>query len=1293
MSEDNKSRTFSESLVLDNSEQGVVITGITDDTAAKSGLRAGDEIVAATIHLDHLNKDEVLRFLQALEPYDDNMMVLTKKQLSAGAGLGSLGLDLDDPSKMLNLKEDRSLDAPAFSVNDLRGKLNASKGLGGEIGGPTLNGGLPSLGLNEPSADGGAKFTMPSFGLSGPDVNGDLDGTLKAPDISVSTAKLNTPNASLDIEKPELKTGNQKYKAPKFKMPHFNLPQLKTPKEKMDVSGEVDLPSGNVETPDLNLSAPRLDLNSPGLDLNGPKVNLNGPDVNLETPNADFEAPSGKIKWPHLKWKGPKVKGPDADLNADLSAPDVSLNTPKIDADLNIPALDVQSPNLDIDAQPVQPKWPHLKWKKPRLNDPKADLDLDANLNTPNIDASLQKVEGGINGPDVDINLPKADVGSPDLNLNSSKAQWPHQKWKLPKLKGPKADIDADLNTPELNVTTPTIDGDLNAPNAELNLPGADINGPNVDLQAPNLDMDAKDHHIKWPHLKWKKQKLNGPKADMDLNADLSTPDVDLSVPKIDGDISTPDVDLNLPRADVDVTAPGADLEAPHGKFKFPTLKKPKFLLHGPKVKGPDVDVDANVKAPDLSLSPQASLDGPDVDLNLPNAGVDVNAPNVDIEGQSWKGKWPTLKNPKWSLAGPKVNGLDADADISAPDLNLTSPKFDGEINAPDVNLTLPNADLEGPKFDIDGPDVEGPSGKGKWFNFKKPKVGTLKGWKDGIDADMKVPDVDLQTPKVDLVAPDFSTPKMEAGIDSQDFDINLPKTDLKGPAVDLQAPELDAIAGKIRFPKIDLPKFGSSGLRVKEPDLNLDANVPNLNFSAPTVKGDLSTPDLDVGSSLKTDIDLSGPQTTISVPDIDLSTPDVKAPQVNLNLPKADLKGPSMDLPKADLYVPDLNLNTPHISLPSQNIDGNPSAPNIDTGLPNVDLNLPKADLKVPDAQLKTPGIGFDSHVGEFNMPHYNLPNVGLPSPEVRVPSIQPSVEAGIEAPKVNIDTPVVDIKGPEAPNVDANLEQSKLSKLFQNFNFSGPKITDHTSADLEVSPDVKVKAPTVEGGISSPNGNVSVPEVRSGFSTPELDTTAEAGAEVKESPKSKLRWPFKWGLKSSSSTDEEGNGTDSETDVPNAEMEMPVFKTHRLPRNSIDAIGGIGDTFNLSKLDTEAKDYVVSKGVRLPIVNATSKAGEKVDIMERLKMAKNKTPSASISPSEGKADIDLKLAAPSLDVSASTEADSSLVRGGTFKVEKPESALGLVAPEMSTSDENDKLSLSLSNMLGLNIKHSEAE
>lgn len=54
---------------------------------------SGDEIVAATIHLDHLNKTEVLKILKVLEPYDDNMKVLTKKELGFNGGLGSLGGD------------------------------------------------------------------------------------------------------------------------------------------------------------------------------------------------------------------------------------------------------------------------------------------------------------------------------------------------------------------------------------------------------------------------------------------------------------------------------------------------------------------------------------------------------------------------------------------------------------------------------------------------------------------------------------------------------------------------------------------------------------------------------------------------------------------------------------------------------------------------------------------------------------------------------------------------------------------------------------------------------------------------------------------------------------------------------------------------------------------------------------------------------------------------------------------------------------------------------------------------
>ncbi|KAM8860307.1 uncharacterized protein AB9W97_019896 isoform 1-T2 [Spinachia spinachia] len=1264
MSGDSESRLFSKSLVLDDRNKGVVITGITDDKmAARSGLQAGDEIVAATIHLDHFSKGEVLKILKVLESYDKNMAVLTKKQLGASADHGSFG----DTGEMLNIKKDLSLDASAeapfvlTALDGLSGKLNASQGLGGEIDGPTLHGDLPSLSLNQPSADAIAKFPMPSLGLNGPDVKRDLNGTLNPTDVSVFP-KTNTKSASLDIETPGIKTGNQKYIAPKFTMPHFNLPQLKTPKADMDVSSATSLPfSGNLETPNMNLSATKLDLESPKLDLNGSKGDMYGPNVNLETSNA--EGHLSKIKWPLLKRKSAKFKRPDADLNADLSAPDFSLNTPKINGDLSAPDFDINLPKTD-------------------------NKSFDLDVQTPN--------------PDIDV------------DALSGKTNWPHWKWKKPKLQGPKADLDrgADISIPDLNVSTPTIEGDINVPNTELNIPKADLSIPNI--QAP--DMDAPSGKINWPHLKWKKNKRHVPKADMDLSADLSSPDVEVAVPKIDSALIPPDVDLNLPGADIDVKAPET------GKLRFPTLKKPKFLLSGPKVKSSLIDVDTNVKAPDLNLSPKASLDGGNVDLNLPQA--DVKAPNVDIAGQSGKLKW-TLKKPKGSVSGdfPEAN----------PNLSLKAPQIDGDIKAPN----LPKADLKGPELGINTPDLDS-FGKFNWFNLKKPKFGTHKGPKGDIDVDVKVPQMDLNGVDVKMSAPKIKTPKLNMADQSLDIngpdinsDINLPKgnvvapnvdlkatdltlsaskidfnapdqkADLRGPDIDLQTPDVDAFAGKIKLPKINLPKFGRKGPEVKGPNLNVDGdnvNLPDVNPKFPKadvkmpslnlspIKGGFGTPDLDLDAALKTNIDLSAPNTTIPVPDINASTLDTKGSHINLNLPQAHVRGPSFDLPKADLKASELNLKAPDLSLSPPKINGNFSAPKINTKVPNteleapVTLKAPNMDVSLPKADLNASGLNLKAPDLSLSPPKING-NFSAPKIDTEVPNTELEAPVTLKAPNMEVSLPKADFKGPDTQlkTPDFNFDSHLGDFEFPHFK--------HLKLGL-VSPIVEVPSVStaVEDGIEAPKGNMGTL-----INTPELDIPAEADAEVKGTLKSKLRWPFKLGLKSGSESNEEGTGDESETDASNADLVVPVFKMHKMPRNNLDDIRGIEDPLSLPMLDSEAKDYIVSKGIRLQKVNGTT-VGEKIDIMQRLKMAKEKTASACVSPAEATGDT-LKRFAPSLNVNTSTNTDSSLVRGGTFKVDKPESIVSPVAPEISTSDERDKLSLGLSNMLGLNVVDSDAD
>lgn len=43
----------------------------------------GDQFVTATVHLDHLSKDEVLKLIKIIEPYDKNLELKTAADLKA----------------------------------------------------------------------------------------------------------------------------------------------------------------------------------------------------------------------------------------------------------------------------------------------------------------------------------------------------------------------------------------------------------------------------------------------------------------------------------------------------------------------------------------------------------------------------------------------------------------------------------------------------------------------------------------------------------------------------------------------------------------------------------------------------------------------------------------------------------------------------------------------------------------------------------------------------------------------------------------------------------------------------------------------------------------------------------------------------------------------------------------------------------------------------------------------------------------------------------------------------------
>lgn len=47
---------------------------------------SGDEILGATINFDQLSKQEVLKVLKVMEPFDDKVQVLTRNNLSKSLG-------------------------------------------------------------------------------------------------------------------------------------------------------------------------------------------------------------------------------------------------------------------------------------------------------------------------------------------------------------------------------------------------------------------------------------------------------------------------------------------------------------------------------------------------------------------------------------------------------------------------------------------------------------------------------------------------------------------------------------------------------------------------------------------------------------------------------------------------------------------------------------------------------------------------------------------------------------------------------------------------------------------------------------------------------------------------------------------------------------------------------------------------------------------------------------------------------------------------------------------------------
>ncbi|KAL0973686.1 hypothetical protein UPYG_G00209550 [Umbra pygmaea] len=708
---------------------------------------------------------------------------------------------------------------PGITISDQQIRESGSIGptfkgeVEGEMGLPKADIEVADIAIDSPDiSPKKSKFKMPKFGFKGPKVKSpDVDVKLGKPDINIKGPKGSPPDLEVDIGATSPKVKGSKFKMPKFgfKSPKIEMPDVDINLPKV----EMDIKTPEFKSPDIDIES------SAGLSL--PKA-----DINIEGPELDIEGPDGKVKGPKFKMpsiSGPKISMPDVDFN--IKGPkikgDFDVSVPKIEGDIKAPKLDIEGPDIDVEGPGGKIKGP--KFKMPSMSGPKISMpDMDFNLKGPklkgDVDISIPKMEGELKTPKVDIEGPDVDIeGSGGFKM--PKMKMPSFGFKGPKLEGP--------------------DVDINLPKAGLN-----IEGPDVDIRGPELDIEGPDGKIKGP--KFKMPSISGP--------NISMPDVDFNLrgPKLKGGVDMSG-DIKAPKLDVE--GPDVDIEG-SGGFKMPKMKMPSFGMKGPKLEGPDVDINI-----------------PKADIDIKGPKVDIKTPDIDLEGPEGKIKGPKFKMP--SISGPNISMPDMD-------FNLKGPKMKGGVDM--------SGDLKAPKLDIEGPDVdiEGSGG------FKMPK--------------MKMPSFGMKGPK----------------LEGPDLDINLPKAsiDIKGPKVDIKTPDIDLEGpeGKIKGPKFKMPSI--SGPNISMPDVDFNLKGPKMKGGV-DMSGDLKAPKLDIEGP---DVDIEGSggfkMPKMKMPSFGMKGPKLEGPDVDINLPKADIdiKGPKVDIqtPDIDLEGPEGKIKGPKFKMPS---------------------------------------------------------------------------------------------------------------------------------------------------------------------------------------------------------------------------------------------------------------------------------------------------------------------------------------------------------------------------------------
>ncbi|XP_051942874.1 protein AHNAK2-like isoform X20 [Hippocampus zosterae] len=707
--------------------------------------------------------------------------------------------------------------------------------------------------------------------------------------------------------------------------------------------------------------------------------------------------------------------------------------------------------------------------------------------------------------------------------------------------------------TPEAKVDSPRKDLAVN-----ISAPSVDIEGSVMDMKI-DAEQGGKGGKFKMPHLSFSIPKVKGRKTDSGWSkkgSGVTMPEAKVAVqmpdtPKIYTSEAKAEVkhaktsespelkiEAKIPELATDIKVKGpkseaqaSSLEESPSKFKFPTLKLPKFGMALPQV---DLEMDKDVKVDQVNVkSPELKADAKipelataiDVKVKSPKSEVQVSS----LEESPSQFKFPTLKLPKFGMALPQVD-LEMDKDVKVDQVNVKSPGLKVEAKIPELATDI-DVKVKGPKSEAQASSLEESPSQFKFPTLKLPKFGIALPQVDlEMDKDVKVDQVNIKSPGLKVEA---KIPELATAIDVK----------VKSPKSEAQASSLEESPSQFKFPTLKLPKFGMAlpqvdlemgkhvkvdGAGLKSPEVKVEAEIPEpaTDIDVTVKKSRFSFPkfSLTKQSSKESEVDIGLPDVDVSIPEgkMQITSPKVEfqPPEVNVNIDGPESK---FKMPKFGISMP--KMKGPDIDFSSSRKEGEIKLPETEVELPDVDVKLQSVQVDIEAPKIEARPGSVEGSPSKFKLPTIKLPKFGvaLPQVSVGVPDMDTDIKvdgAGLKSPEVKVEAEI-----PEpATDIDVTVKKSRFS--FPKFS-----LTKQSSKESEVD----IGLPDVDGSI--PEGKMQITSPKVEFQPPEVDVNIDGQESKFKMPKFGISMPKMKGP----DIDFSLSRKEGEIKLPETEVELP--------------------------------------------------------------------------------------------------------------------------------------------------------